>query len=280
MASSALRIESRLALNDGTNIPRLGLGVFQSRGAAAKQAVLAALAGGYRHVDTATLYGNEREVGEAVRESGLDRSALWITSKIWDSDHGYERALQSIKGSLQTSGLDYFDLMLIHSPQPGKHKRLETYRALMEAKDKGLVRSIGVSNYGVQHIQELLSANPKYPPSVNQIEISPFFQRQAICEACTKLGIVLEAYSPLGKGLHIENPDLKKVADKYSKTTAQILIRWSLQKDFVVLPKSQNPDRIKANANVFDFEITNEDLATLDALESGRGVTWDPTRAA
>lgn len=194
--------------------------------------------------------------------------------QIWDSQHGYDAASKSIDRSLKDSTLSFFDCVLIHSPNPGREKRLETYRALIDAKKAGKVRSIGVSNYGVKHIQELLAKFPDDPPSMNQIELSPFFQRGEIIKECSKHNIAVESYSPLGKGAFIDLPELKQISKNYGKTPAHVLIRWCLQSGFVVLPKSANPQRIEANADVFDFSLTEGDMKKLDEMETGYGITW------
>lgn len=197
--------------------------------------------------------------------------------QIWDSSHGYDEALRSLDQSLSTSGLSYFDLVLIHSPNPGSKKRLETYRALIDARKQGLTRSIGVSNYGPHHLAEIDATFPNDPPAINQVELSPFFQRHEIVEACQKRNILVQAYSPLGKGAFVELPQLQKIAEKYNKKPPHILIRWSLQRGFVCLPKSSNSERLKANADVFDFELSDDDMAQLNAMETGSGITWNPT---
>lgn len=269
---SKLNIASTLKLNDGVSIPRLGLGVYLTTD---PSAILHAFKNGYRHADSAQMYRNEAEVGDAFRQSGLSREEVFLTSKIWDSNHGYESATNSIAKSLAASKLNYWDLFLIHSPNPGKEKRLETWRALVDAKKQGKIKSIGVSNYGPQHIEELVKAYPNDPPSINQIELSPFFQRSAIVKACQKYNIAIEAYSPLGKGAHVDLPELKKIGDKYGKSPSQILIRWSLDKGFICLPKSSNPGRILENADIFDFTLSDDDVKELDGMETGSGVTWD-----
>lgn len=209
--ASSLSITSKLRLNDGVSIPRFGLGVYLSKGSAGTKAIQVALKNGYRHLDTAQFYGNEAEVGEAVRKCGIDRKDIFVTSKVWDNAHGYEAAKKSIEKSLQVSGLDYFDLFLIHSPNPGKEKRLETYKALLEYKKLNKIKSVGVSNYGSHHIDELMAAYPHDPPSLNQIELSPFFQRSAIVKKCKEYDIAVEAYSPLGKGQFTDLPELKAI---------------------------------------------------------------------
>ena len=185
----------------------------------------------------------------------------------------------SIDQSLKVSGLSYFDLFLLHSPNPGKEKRTEAYRALIEAKKAGKVKSIGVSNYGPQHIDEVCKAFPDEIPVLNQIELSPFFQRSAIVEKCKQHDIAIQAYSPLGKGGFTDLPELQTIAQKYKKSPSQILIRWSLERGFICIPKSSNAGRIEENADIFDFSLKAEDLKTLDGMETGSGITWDPTLA-
>ncbi|UZJ52854.1 hypothetical protein CBS101457_002174 [Exobasidium rhododendri] len=273
--TAALRLDSTLKLNDGNLIPRLGLGVYLNKGPSCVNGVKHALKAGYRHVDSAQWYQNEKEVGQAVlAQEGWKREDVWVTTKIWDSAHGYDAATRSIENSLKQSALAYFDCILIHSPNPGSEKRLETYRALIDAKKAGKVKSIGVSNYGVKHIQELLAKFPNSPPSMNQIELSPFFQRKAIVNECLKHNIAIESYSPLGKGAHTDLPELKEIGKKYGKTPAHILIRWVLQSGYVVLPKSSNPQRIEANADLYDFVLDESDMKALNGMETGSGITW------
>ncbi len=270
-------ITSTVTLNDGTKMPQFGLGVYLTHGQSGVQAIQTALDFGYRHIDTAQFYNNEEEVGRAVKGSSIPRDQIWITTKIWDSNQGYEQTKKSLQQSLRELQMDYADLVLLHSPSPGSNKRLASWKALEEARDSGLVRSIGVSNYGNQHLQEMIDNKVRYMPSVNQIEVSPFFQRQHIVKRCKELGIHVQAYSPLGKGAHVNDPKLTKLGQKYNKTASQMLIKWSLQSGFTVIPKSSNPDRIKENASIFDFTISPEDMQTMNAMETGSGVTWDRT---
>ncbi|KDN53024.1 aldo/keto reductase [Tilletiaria anomala UBC 951] len=272
-----LSIERRLKLNDGREIPQLGLGVYLSKGKEGERAVKAALDLGYRHIDSAQMYANEAEVGAAVLASGIPREQIFVTSKVWDS--AQSKCLVSVQDSVKKSGLGYLDLMLLHSPNPGKATRTKAYGDLIKAQKLGLVKSIGVSNYGSHHIEEVIAAFPDSPPAVNQIEVSPFFQRREIVNACLKHNILVEAYSPLGKGAHVDLPELHEIAKTYEKTPSQLLIRWSLQSGHICLPKSANPTRIKENSDIFDFVITENDMKKLDALETGSGVTWDPTTA-
>lgn len=272
-------INSTIRLNSGAEIPRFGLGVFRSpEGETTRQAVLHALASGYRHIDTASAYRNEKSVGEAVRESGVRREQLFITTKLWNEHHGYDDALRACERSLGRLGLDYVDLYLIHWPVPGK--RLDTWKAFKRLQDEGRARAIGVSNYMVRHLEEL-AAHATVPPAVNQIELSPYIyqHRREVVDYCRRRSIVLEAYSPLTKGRKLADPALGRIAANYGKTPAQILIRWALQHDFVVIPKSTKPHRIEENAEVFDFDILDEDMARLDAMDEALVTGWDPTDA-
>ncbi|KAJ3209557.1 hypothetical protein HDU67_006118 [Dinochytrium kinnereticum] len=263
-----------IPLNSKTTIPQVGLGVWQTSPNEAVDVILEALKAGYRHIDTAALYGNEKEVGEAIRRSGIPRSEIFVTTKLWNNDHGYEKALKGFEASLKKLGLDYVDLYLLHSPVEGL--RLESWRALEKIHREGKAKAIGVSNYGVHHLEEL-AKNSTVAPAVNQIEVHPYFQRRDIVDYCTKRGIVIEAYCPLTRGKKLNDPELVEIAQKYNKTAAQILVRWGIQKGYVTLPKSAKPERLRENANVFDFSIAGEDMAKLDGFEEGLNVSWDPT---
>ncbi len=267
-----------LPLIHGGPIPRLGLGLFRSKGSKAENAVLWALEAGYRHLDTATMYGNEDEVGEAIRMSGTSREEIFVTSKLWNDDHGYDQARKALELSLERLGLDHLDLYLIHFPVPELRK--ESWRALEDAYDEGLVRAIGVSNYMTQHLAELLS-HARVPPAVNQIELHPFnFRtRSEVVELCEKEQIVVEAYSPLTKARRLNDPVVVRAAREYGKSPAQILIRYGIEKGWVTLPKSSNRERIRENAQVFDFALTAKTLEALDQLDEGLAVSWDPTDA-
>jgi diketogulonate reductase-like aldo/keto reductase len=270
-------INTKVSLNNGVNIPIIGLGVFQSpAGAVTKQAILDSLEAGYRHVDTARIYGNESDVGKAVAESGLSREEVFITTKLWNADQGYEPTLDACEISLGKMDLDYVDLYLMHWPVEGR--RLESWTAMEELLSKGLCRAIGVSNFMVHHLEELLE-KAHVVPAINQIEMSPYnyLQRKETLDLCHSTGIVIEAYSPLTKGKKLKDPRLVEIAEKYGKSTAQLLIRWALEKQYVVLPKSVNKDRIVENANVFDFTISEGDMATLDTFNEDLATGWDPT---
>jgi len=269
-----LTIAKKFKLNDGRLIPQLGLGVWQTRaGPTCEAAVLAALEAGYRHIDTAAMYGNEESVGAAIRTSGITRENIFVTTKLWNSDHGNpERALET---SLRKLKMNYVDLYLIHYPTRERHR---SWRALEALQAGGKARSIGVSNFTIRHLNELL-AGTKTVPAVNQVEFHPYLYQPELLDFCTSRGIALEAYSPLTTGARLKDPKLIAVAKKYSKSTAQILIRWALQHGLIVIPKSANRKRIFENADVFDFEINSEDMQLLDGLNENLRTCWDPTDA-
>lgn len=271
-----LSIDSRIELNNGTSIPRLGLGMYQTPdGSAAGHAVLYALEVGYRHIDTAMMYGNEDSVGRAVRESGLPREEVFVTTKLWNDDHGYDEAIAAFHQSLETLGLDYIDLYLIHWPVEGK--RGDSWRALEDVYEKGLCRAIGVSNYMTRHLDELLTSC-RVRPSVNQVEFSPFLYLRDLLERCRQEKIMLEAYSPLTKGQKLGDERLGAVAAELGRSPAQVLIRWALQHDLVVIPKSARPEHILANADVFNFTLPTEQMERLDNLNEDLRTSWDPTK--
>lgn len=261
-------------LNNGVEIPTIGLGVYQSaRGKETTSAVLEALRAGYRHIDTARIYGNEEDVGEAVRQSGVPRAEVFVTTKLWNADQGYDKALRAFEASNQRLGLEYVDLYLVHWPVP--NKRRDSWRALERLLSEGKARAIGVSNYMPQHLDELL-ASCTVVPSVNQIELSPFLQQRETRATCLKHGIAVEAYSPLTRGVKLGHPVVRAVAASLQRTPAQVLLRWCLQHDLIVLPKSTQPARIRENAAVTDFELSAAQMAELDALEEGFVTGWDP----
>jgi diketogulonate reductase-like aldo/keto reductase len=261
-------------LLDGSSIPRVGLGVYQSpQGEPTRAAVRAALAAGYRHVDTARVYRNEADVGAAVRDSGIPRDEIFVTTKLWNRDQGYDRTLRAFDASLAELGLDTIDLFLIHWPVA--NKRLDAWRALETLHGEGRVRAIGVSNFLVPHLEELL-AHATVVPSVNQIEVHPFHQQRETRALCAAHGIVVEAYSPLTRGQRIGDPVVARVAAEVGRTPAQVLLRWGLQHDLVVLPKSSRPERMRENLALFDFALSDAQMATLDALEEGTATGWDP----
>ena len=268
-----------VALRDGRAIPQLGFGVYQiAPGDAARAALGAALAAGYRHVDTAAVYRNEADVGTAIRASGLASESLWVTTKLANADHGAATVRRAFEASLDRLGMDAVDLYLLHWPH---ELRLESWRVLEELHAEGLARSIGVSNFLVHHLDELL-ASASVLPAVNQIELSPFLHRtrEDTLRRCAEEGIAIEAYSPLTKGRRLDDATVASIADEVGRTPAQVLIRWSLQRGFVVLPRSSNPARIVENAAVFDFTLDDAQMAVLDALDEGLTTGWDPAGQA
>jgi diketogulonate reductase-like aldo/keto reductase len=259
-----LTLQSRAILNNGVEIPRLGLGVYQTpSGDTTFRAVRYALKIGYRHIDTAWLYGNEGDVGRAVLEGGIRREEVFITTKVWNTDQGYASTLTACERSLRRLGLSYVDLYLIHWPVQGMSK--DTWKAMTQLLKEGKARAIGVSNYEILHLQEILQ-NFDVVPSINQVEFHPFLYQQELLQFCKSNSIQLEAYSPLTRGEKLYHPALIGLAKKYGKTSAQILIRWSLQHDLVVIPKSIHENRIKENSEVFDFQLEEEEMNLLNSL--------------
>jgi diketogulonate reductase-like aldo/keto reductase len=265
-----------LVLNTGARIPQLGLGVWQSpRGEGTREAVRSALKLGYRHVDTARIYGNEHDVGEGVRTSGVAREDVFVTTKLWNDDQGYDSALRAFDASLVRLGLDYVDLYLIHWPVAGA--RLDSWRALERIFEEKRARAIGVSNFLVPHLEELL-VEAKVVPAVNQIEVHPFLQVRDTRAWCEAKGIVVEAYSPLTHGERLKDPVVTDVARRLGRTNAQVLLRWGVQHGMVVLPKSVREERIAENAKIFDFSLDADAMGRLDGLEAGHATGWDPRK--
>lgn len=272
-----LAIASRVTLNDGVEMPWLGLGAWKTpAGRATRDSVQHALECGYRLVDTAKMYGNEADVGIAVRESGVPRKDVFVTTKLWNTDHGFDRALRAFDESDRRLGLGYVDLYLIHWPAP--RLRGESWEALVKTKESGRARSIGVSNYTVGHLEELLDSS-SVPPSVNQVEFHPFLYQRELLEYCHRHRIQLEAYSPLTRGRRLGDPRIVEIATRNRRTPAQVLIRWGLQHGVVEIPKSQAKERILENADVFDFSLSPKDMAALDGLSQDLHTAWDPTGA-
>ena len=272
-----MRIDTEVKLNNGVQMPIFGLGTYEMEsGRETKDAIVHALKTGYRHIDTASMYGNEEEVGVAIKESGIPREEIFVTTKLWNSDHGYDSALTAFEQSRRKLGLSYVDLYLIHWPV--EDLRNETWRALERLLEEEKCRAIGVSNYMIGHLQELLE-NSSTIPAVNQVEFSPFLYLRDLLEFCRKNKIQLESYSPLTKGRTLDDPKLVDLASKYSKSPAQILIRWALQHQIVVIPKSSKKERIVENAGVFDFVISPEDMRALDSFDRGLRTSWDPSTA-
>ena len=271
---SQLKIDSRVTLSDGNIMPLLGLGVWDAKsGKETYDSVIHALKSGYRHIDTAEMYGNERDVGSAVIDSGLTRKDVFITTKLWDSGMGYDHALKAFDASLGRFNLEYLDLYLIHWPEKGS--RQEIWSALERIKKEGRCRSIGVSNFAPKHLKEILTS-ADLPIAVNQIEMSPFLQQQEISSFCIKEKIHLTGYCPLARGTRFNNPILCRVAEETNKSAAQVMIRWALQSGHTVIPKSARPQRIEENADVFDFKLIEDQMNMLDELVEGLRFCPDP----
>ncbi|MET3319821.1 UNVERIFIED_ORG: diketogulonate reductase-like aldo/keto reductase [Peribacillus simplex] len=267
-------IEETISLHNGVKMPQLGFGVFKVKnGSETVESVKKAIEVGYRSIDTAAVYENEEGVGQAIRESGISREELFITSKVWNTDQGFETTLQAFDDSLKRLGLEYLDLYLIH--WPGKDKYLETWKALEKLYNEGKVKSIGVSNFHVHHLEKLL-ANSEIKPVVNQIELHPLLTQVEIRDYCEKHDIKVEAWSPLGRGSLIEEPTINHIAKKHGKSSAQVLIRWHLQHEIVVIPKSITPYRIEENAQVFDFSLSLNEMNQIDALNKNERFGSNP----
>lgn len=264
-----------LEIAPNERIPQLGYGVFQVPPKETEVAVAEALAAGYRHIDTAAAYRNEGGVGEALRASGLDRGELFITTKCWNEDQGYEQAKRACRASLERLELSHLDLYLIHWPVPAHDLYVETWKAFAELQQEGLVRTIGVSNFEAEHL-ELLIAETGVTPAINQVELHPYFQQVGLRREHERLGVLTEAWSPLGQGLELEDPAIAEIAQAHGKTPAQAIIRWHLQIGNVVIPKSATPSRIRENIDVFDFELSEQELQSLAALDAGRRIGPDP----
>ncbi|MDR2185670.1 MAG: aldo/keto reductase [Treponema sp.] len=273
-------------LSNGVEIPCVGFGTWQTPdGAVAVNSVKEAVIQGYRHIDTAAAYGNEESVGEGIRQGGVPRKELFITTKLWNDEHGYDATLKAFELSLKKLGLDYLDLYLIHWPNPVKFRKnwqeanAETWRAFEELYKAGRVRAIGISNFRPHHIDALLKT-AKIVPQVNQIRLCPGDTQDEVVSCSRKHKMLLEAYSPLGVGAIFKVPELQEIAKKYGKTVAQICIRWSLQMEFLPLPKSVTPERIKENTGAFGFELAAEDMKKIAALKGVAGYAEDPDTAS
>lgn len=264
-----------VSLSDGRAIPQLGLGVYKASDAEAFHAVGTALDAGYRHVDTASFYENERGVGEAVRASGLGRHEVFVTSKVWQDDHGYDETRRAFDLSLARLGFDYLDLYLIHWPAPRKNRYVETWRALESLKADGVVRSIGVSNFHPHHLERLATESTQ-TPVINQVELHPWLQQRATRDYDAEHGIATEAWSPLARGRILEDETLAELAAKHGVSPAQVVLRWHLGEGNVVIPKSITPERIRQNIDVFDFSLDDDDRARIAALDSGLRTGKDP----
>ncbi len=269
-----MNISSTIKLNNGVEMPLLGLGVWQAKdGDETVDAVKAALKTGYNHIDTAAIYGNERSVGKAIKAMGVPRKDIFVTTKIWNDDHGDPEA--AFNTSLEKLGLEYVDLYLIHWPVK---ERKETWQVMEKLYKEGKARAIGVSNFTIEHLTDFLK-DCEIKPAVNQVEFTPYLNQKELLAFCRENDIQLEAYSPLVRGQKLDDPPLVALAERHGKTPAQILIRWYLQQNIVVIPKSSNAKRIQENANVFDFELTDEDMKNLGSLNENLRLCWDPATA-
>ena len=267
-------LQGTFELHNGVQMPYFGLGVYLSKdGNEVISAVKDALEHGYQHIDTASIYRNEKGVGEGLRLSGVDRKDIFVVSKVWNSDQGYEATLKAYDDSLERLGLDYLDLYLIHWPKEGLYK--ETWRALEKLYKEKRVRAIGVSNFLKHHLEDLM-ATAEVVPMVNQMEFHPYLVQQDLLDFCKQHKIQYEAWSPMMQGHIFEMGEFKKLAQKYNKTIAQIVLRWDLQKGVVTIPKSSKKERIIANADIFNFELSAEDVALLDAMDQGKRFGPDP----
>ncbi|MCL6266722.1 aldo/keto reductase [Flagellimonas myxillae] len=267
-------LQGTFELHNGIQMPYFGLGVYLSKeGTEVTNAVKEALNHGYRHVDTASIYNNETGVGLGIKESDVARKDVFVVSKVWNSDQGYESTLKAFDASLARLGMDYLDLYLIHWPKGDLSK--ETWRALERLYKEGRIRAIGVSNFLQHHLEDLLPT-VEIVPMVNQMEFHPYLVQQDLIGFCQKNSIQYEAWSPMMQGNIFEIPTLKTLAEKYNKTVAQIVLRWDLQKGVITIPKSSKPERIVSNADVFDFELSANDIALMDSLDKGKRFGPDP----
>jgi len=287
MSQKTYNLASRVKLNNGLTMPQIHLGVYLTSGNETTKATRWALEAGYLAVDSAQMYHNERQAGKAISDflassentAGLKREDIWYTSKLASCDESYDVVRQSVKKSVEASGLGYIDLFLLHSPYGGKTARLTSWKALEDAVDAGEIRAAGVSNFGSAHIEELMASNPRIPPVINQIEVHPFNTQEGIRATCAKHNIAIEAYAPLARAERMDHPAIVNMAKKYSATPAQIFVKWGLQHDFITLPKSTKQKRMIENASVDGFEISEADMTELDGLDEHLVTDWDPTDA-
>ena len=267
-----------VTLNDGTKMPQIGLGVWKANdGEETSNAVHAAIKAGYRLIDTAMVYQNEQTVGQGIRDSGIAREELFVTTKLWNSDQGASNVRPALEASLKRLGLDYIDLYLIHWPTPERDLYVETWKEFEKLKSDGLVKSIGVSNFRIEDL-ERLKAETDTVPSVNQIELHPYFQQRELREYAESESIHIESWSPIGgsRGNLLEDSTIRGIADAHGKTAAQVVIRWHIQSGLIVIPKSVRAERIAENFDVFDFDLTAEQMGIIDSLDSGLRGGPDP----
>lgn len=268
-----LGLTDTVVLNNGVYMPRFGLGTYKAAGEEVERAAEKALALGYRSIDTAALYGNEAEVGRAVRGSGISRDELFITTKVWNDDQGYDTTLAAFERSREALGLETIDLYLIHWPGVNKYK--DTWRALERLYREGSVRAIGVSNFQIHHLEALMAVS-EIVPAVNQVELHPRLRQRQLHDFCLLNNIQLEAWAPLMKGRLQDNAILQQISQKYGKTVAQVILRWDLQHDIVTIPKTVTLSRLEENMNVFDFELTADEMEAIDSLDTGERIGRHP----
>ncbi|MFC8225062.1 aldo/keto reductase [Streptomyces sp. NPDC057287] len=266
-----------LTLNNGVEIPQLGFGTFQIPPEDTRETTLAALEAGYRHIDTAQMYGNEKEVGQAVLDSGLDRADVFVTSKLDNGAHAYDDALQAFEGTMEKVRLEYLDLFLIHWPLPDRGDFVETWKAMEEIYRSGRVKAIGVSNFQPSHLRRLMD-NSVVVPAVNQIEVHPYLTQDAVRSFGAEHGIATEAWSPIAQGKVLDDPALTRIAERVGKSTAQVTLRWHLQRGDIVFPKSVTQRRIEENFDLFDFQLTEGDIGEINALNRDERTGFDPDR--
>jgi diketogulonate reductase-like aldo/keto reductase len=274
MTTSAAAIPS-VTLNDGNALPVIGLGVGELSESETEQSVTAALEAGYRLIDTASAYGNEAAVGRAIASSGIPREEVFVTTKLATADQGFQASQDALKASLERLGLDYVDLYLIHWPAGNPGKYVDSWGGLMKRKEEGDTKSIGVANFHAEDLSNVIDLS-YFTPAVNQIELHPLLNQAELRATNAEYGIVTEAYGPLGVGNLLDNPAIASVAEANGKTPAQVLIRWSIQLGNIVIPRSSSPERIRSNIEVFDFELSDDDMATLNGLNDGTRFRPDP----
>lgn len=267
-AKSIISQNPKIKLNDGQLIPQIGLGVYKIAGESAEPLILNAFEAGYRRIDTAAFYGNEPEVGAAVRNSGLQREEIFVTTKVWKDDHGYDRALEAIDESLARLNIEYIDMVLIHWPSPALNKFVDTWAAFQKAKESGKVRGIGVSNFQPAHLDQLLAARG-IVPAINQIELHPGLQQAELRAYNAAHEILTEAWSPLARGRFNDSPVIEQLTAKHQRSATQVIVRWHLQLGNLIIPKTATPARLAGNISVFDFELDAEDMSAIASLDSG-----------
>ncbi|XJZ28002.1 aldo/keto reductase [Bacillota bacterium Lsc_1132] len=267
-------LQDTIRLHNGVEMPRLGLGVYKvEKGQQVEETVTTALKLGYRSIDTAAFYQNEEGVGNAVRQSGIARKELFITTKVWNSEQGYDETLKAFEASMKKLNLEYLDLYLVHWPVQGKY--LETWRALETLYKEGRVRAIGVSNFKIHHLEDLLN-NSELKPVINQVELHPRLSQPELRDYCKEKEIAVEAWSPIARGRILNDPVLMKIAENHNKSSAQVILRWHLQNDVVIIPKSVTPARLKENIALFDFELSTDEMAQINSLNRNERFGADP----